>query len=196
MASLQVLILAAGSSSRMGRSKQLLQIDGEALLTRTIEAVKTAGISNEAITVVLGSNYEQHRTLIQPLHTRILHHVDWENGMGSSIKYGLAHIVNENPAGLLILVCDQPLLTPTHLLKLIDQFNEMPTAIIASGYNNTVGVPVIFPSAVWSQLTRIEDHQGAKNVMKQNEDKLITVDFPEGAIDLDTPEDHDAFKKR
>jgi len=185
------IILAAGSSSRMGQPKQLLKVNDETLLIRTIKTVAAAGLSNIEITVVLGSNYEQHRDIVSPLKINIQHNIDWANGMGSSLKYGLKSIVAQKPEGVLILVCDQPLLTSEHIQKLIQQFHVSPQSIVASHYNNTDGVPAIFPSTLFEQLLRIGDDQGAKKVLQQNRQNLISVDFPDGAIDLDTPEDYD-----
>lgn len=185
------IILAAGSSSRMGQPKQLLKVNDETLLIRTIKTVAAAGLSNIEITVVLGSNYEQHRDIVSPLKINIQHNIDWANGMGSSLKYGLKSIVAQKLAGVLILVCDQPLLTSEHIQKLIQQFHVSPQSIVASHYNNTDGVPAIFPSTLFEQLLRIGDDQGAKKVLQQNRQNLISVDFPDGAIDLDTPEDYD-----
>lgn len=184
------IILAAGNSSRMGQSKQLLKINDEELLVRTVKTVAASGLLNTEITVVLGSNYEQHRDIISPLNVNIEHNMDWTNGMGSSLKYGLKKIMEQKPAGVLILVCDQPLLTPEHIQSIIHQFQTSPQSIVASHYNNTNGVPAIFPSSLFEQLLMIADDQGAKKVLQQNQNSLISVDFPDGAIDLDTPDDY------
>lgn len=185
------IVLAAGSSSRMGQPKQLLKIGDEPLLVHTIKTVTAAGILSNEITVVIGSNYEQHRDIISPLNVNIEHNIDWANGMGNSLKYGLKKIVTQKPAGVLILVCDQPLLTPEHIQKLVQQFHLSPQSIVASHYNNTDGVPAIFPFTLFEQLLTIGEDQGAKKVLQQNRQNLISVDFPDGAIDLDTLEDYD-----
>lgn len=184
------IILAAGNSSRMGQPKQLLRINDEALLVRTIKTVTAAGLLNTEITVVLGSDYAQHRDVVSPLKVNIEHNINWADGMGSSLKYGLKKIMEQKPIGVLILVCDQPLLTPQHLQKIIQLFQASPQSIIASHYNNTNGVPAIFPSPLFDQLLMIGDEQGAKKVLQENQHNLISVDFPDGAIDLDTPEDY------
>lgn len=187
------IILAAGNSSRMGQPKQLMRINDEALLVRTIKTVAAAGLLNTEITVVLGSDYAQHRDVVSPLKVNIEHNINWADGMGSSLKYGLKKIMEQKPAGVLILVCDQPLLTQEHLQKIIQLFQTSPQSIIASHYNNTNGVPAIFPSPLFDQLLMIGDEQGAKKVLQQNQHNLISVDFPNGVIDLDTPEDYKTF---
>src|SRR5687768_5483312 len=99
------IILAAGPSSRMGQSKQLLNIKGEKLLAKTILTVLKAEIP--AVTVVLGAQEKEHRNVIQHLPVDIVYNKHWERGMGSSLKSGLLHIRSKHPAldAVVVLVC-------------------------------------------------------------------------------------------
>lgn len=184
-----IIILAAGSSSRMGTSKQLVRVDQEPLLRKT---VKTAIESEpEGIVVVLGANPEEHRKALEDFNIDVTVNNNWQSGVGSSIKAGVKFI-RENyrdSKGVIVLVCDQPLLKADHIKRLIHEQKHSEKSIVASSYAGTVGVPVFFKNEIFPQLLAMDDSEGAKKIILKNKGKMISVDFPGGEIDLDTPED-------
>lgn len=190
-----IIVLAAGSSSRMGRSKQLLDIDGQPLLCRCVDHALAASPSQ--VVVVLGANEKPHRELLEKLPVQILSNFYWKTGMGSSIKTGLNYLIQSGAEldAVILMVCDQPALTSDHLQKLIQIFHEKKKAIIASGYSNSSGVPVLFSRSFFSNLLLLNDDQGAKKIVQQFPDQVETVAFPNGSIDLDTEEDYQNFLK-
>jgi len=190
-----IIVLAAGSSSRMGRSKQLLEIDGQPLLCRCVEHALAASPSQ--IVVVLGANEKPHREVLEKMPVDIVSNFYWKTGMGSSIKTGLNYLIQSNGEldAVILMVCDQPALTSEHLLKLIQKFHEKKKAIIASSYSKSNGVPVLFGRSFFSNLLLLNDDQGAKKIVQQFPDQVETVAFPKGSIDLDTEEDYQKFLK-
>ncbi|HEU5292315.1 MAG TPA: DUF559 domain-containing protein, partial [Cyclobacteriaceae bacterium] len=136
-----IIVLAAGSSSRMGQSKQQLLIDGKSLL---IHSAQTA-IKSEAdkVIVVLGSEEQSHRKLLNNLSVDTVFNSRWQSGMGSSLKAGLNHAISKNPetSAVIVMVCDQPLLKPDHLNSLIKKYRDTNALLVASLYSNTTGVP-------------------------------------------------------
>ncbi len=183
------IVLAAGSSSRMGRSKQLLEIDGEPLLCRCIKVALAANPDN--VVVVLGANEKPHRDAIAKLPVQIVLNHYWKTGMGSSIKTGLNYLLQSGLEldAVIILVCDQPSLSSEHLQRLIDTFTGTQKPIIASAYADSKGVPVLFGRTFFSNLLLLADDHGAKKLVQQFPDRVEAVDFPQGANDLDTEED-------
>ena len=190
------IILAAGSSSRMGESKQMLTINGQRLLVRTIQTVLDSGIQD--VVVVLGSDESIHRKAIGNLPVDTTFNDEWENGMGSSIKHGLLHVTSRHPVpeAVIILVCDQPLLGHRHLQALVAKYQQAAKPIIASSYAQQPGVPVLFDHTCYERLLGLEDKEGAKKVILKNLSDVALVPFPGGEIDLDTMEDYQAFLKR
>jgi len=188
------LILAAGSSSRMGKSKQLLHVDGQPLLRKTIET--TLASHANSILVVLGDNSDSISKSISDMPVDCILNENWTEGIGSSLKSGVREIQKRylNAEAILILVCDQPLLTADHLNELIRKYIGLKKLIIASGYTNTAGVPAIFDKALFHQLLALENHQGAKKIIEQLAESTVVVSFAEGAVDLDTPEDYSRYK--
>jgi molybdenum cofactor cytidylyltransferase len=183
-----ILLLAAGASLRMGTSKQLLVVDGEPLLLRSVHAALE--VSSD-VTVVLGANAHAHRVVLGDLPIRIVDHPGWELGMGSSLKAGLKAIVATNPSAteVLVMLCDQPKVGGAHLKTILKEASRSDHEIIASRYQNTLGVPSLFKASVFSDLLGLADEAGASKLIRSHPEKVEAVDFPDGAIDLDTPDD-------
>lgn len=184
------LILAAGASSRMGRPKQTLPIGEDILLVHTTKQAITAALG--PVFVVLGSNGAEHQTRLHAFDISVYHHPDWSAGMGSSLKAGVHEVLRLYPTTtqLLVMVCDQPRITAIHLQQLHAAASHNQAGIIASRYNNTLGVPVIFKAPYFDALLQIPDQAGAKIILQQHPNDVLALDIPEGATDLDTPDDY------
>jgi molybdenum cofactor cytidylyltransferase len=91
------------------------------------------------------------------------------------------------------MVCDQPLITASHLKKLIERYKETKSSIVASFYSGSAGVPALFEKSLFERMLSINDEQGAKKIINQYPDLVNAVDFPEGAIDIDKEEDVKKF---
>lgn len=194
--SVAIVLLAAGSSSRMGQSKQLLQINREPLLLHTTKAALASGVKN--VVVILGAHEQVHRDVINNLPITIITNHYWKSGMGSSIKTGMNNLLRLFPetAAVIIMVCDQPAITGNHLRMLIQKFEDTKGPIIASAYADTAGVPVLFARPFFSNILMLRDEQGAKKIIQQFSTQVNTVDFPGGLHDLDTAEDYKNFIDR
>jgi molybdenum cofactor cytidylyltransferase len=185
-----IVILAAGSSSRMGQSKQLLPVHDTTALSHAITVALHA--KPAVVAVILGAHAKQHRESIQSMPVSIVVNEQWEAGMGSSLKAGLRHIETHHPnvTAVLFMVCDQPALTTQHLLKLIGKAEK---PIVASYYAGSPGVPALFKKSLFPSLNALGDDQGAKKMFQLFPEQVSTVDFPKGELDLDTPEDYQAY---
>jgi molybdenum cofactor cytidylyltransferase len=190
------IVLAAGSSSRMGQAKQLISIAGETLLEKIITTAVQAGATKTV--VVVGANHQAVSSIQKPNVAEFVHNPQWENGMGSSLKCGLNHVITQFPEteAALFLVCDQPLLDASHLKKMLEKFHPTQSPIVASFYSGGNGVPVLFHKSLFGPLLTIDDRQGAKKIIELNPVLVKSVDFPNGAVDLDTPEDLKEFQNR
>ncbi len=187
-----ILLLAAGSSSRMGQSKQLLTVDGEALLTRSAKAACAAA---PVVAVVLGARFEEHERALDGLPLIIVENKGWEKGMGNSLKAGLFELLRSVPDAqtVTIMVCDQPNISSAHLGRLLEQSGKTEKSIVASAYSGTLGVPALFKRDRFPDLQATTDEAGAAKLIRTHPEMVEAVDFPGGTIDLDTPEDYKAF---
>ena len=183
------VILAAGSSSRMGRPKQLLRFDGETLLRRAAHAALGAGC--DPVVVVTGAHAELMREELRGLDVLEVENQRWETGMGSSVGAGIEKLLEARPAvdAVVLLLCDQPFVTREVVAGLVTARRDTGRDVVASQYGESYGVPALFGRALFDELTRLEGHAGAKQVIKRHAASAHFVTFPGGEIDVDTPED-------
>jgi molybdenum cofactor cytidylyltransferase len=184
-----IIVLAAGASTRMGQAKQLLRVQGESLLQRSVRTAMAT--SFRPIVVVLGAQRELVELELKGLEVKTTYNAAWSSGMGSSIASGMKHLLACAPdlERVLLLVGDQPYLS-TEVLIQLTQTNE-PLAV--AQYANTLGVPAMFERSLFPELKALGAAPGAKALIQQYRDQAAVVDFPDGAFDIDTPADWAAF---
>lgn len=187
--SIGAVILAAGASSRMGTSKQLLEYGGQTLVRRAALAAQEAGCN--PVVVVTGAHAEELEKELRGLNLQEANNPEWESGMGSSIRAGIQAVVmaNDKVTALVLMLCDQPFVTADVLSGLITAHRETGREIVASSYGLTIGVPALFGKAFFMELVRLESGAGAKQVIQRHLAQAHLLPFPQGEIDIDTPAD-------
>ena len=186
------IVLAAGASRRLGQPKQLLMHGNETLLERAIRLAHEAGAS--PVVVVLGAHIHIIRASIPFKNAVSVVNNHWEQGISTSIHEGLRTLDKTAPdaTGGLLISCDQPRLTAAHLRALIECFTaERAAAIAASTYAGALGVPAVFPRAVFPDLLALRGDIGARVLFAEPPCPLKTVEFAGGAVDIDSPADLD-----
>lgn len=184
-----IVILAAGASRRLGTPKQLVRFQQQSLLQRILQTAQHT--SARPIVVVLGAYASTILPDMQDSAVTVVINPDWESGMGSSIQTGVRELtrIDEHVSDLLILLCDQPFITPALLEDLINTHYRQNKGITACAYAATTGTPVIFHKRYFSRLLALNGQEGAKKIIIQHPEDLATVPFPDGIIDIDTPND-------
>jgi molybdenum cofactor cytidylyltransferase len=186
-----IIVLAAGGSSRLGAAKQLLEFEGEKLLRRSI---KTAGESKlGSVVVVLGAEFDEVQKNIADLSTDIVNNPNWATGMSSSIIAGLERIVSHSPSvsAAIFMLCDQPLVTSGTLQRIADVYSETNAKVVASEYNDTLGVPALFDRSLFDELRSLSGDKGAKSIINRHLNEVAKLYAPEAAIDIDTLADYE-----
>lgn len=177
------VVLAAGNSSRLGQPKQLLLYQGQTLVWRAAGAALGAGCA--PVAVVVGSERKKVADSLPDLEVIILPNESWRRGIGTSIHAGVATL--EDCDALIILACDQPHVDATLIRRLIARHQETQKPMVASAYAGTLGVPALFARECFEKLLLLGENEGAKTLLT---DQVERVNFPEGAIDIDTPPDY------
>jgi molybdenum cofactor cytidylyltransferase len=185
--------MAAGASTRLGQPKQLVKLGGRPVLHRVVaSAVSLAG---HAVTVVLGAHAREMTHLLAHSPASVVVHRGWEEGLGSSIRFGVASLPPACSAALIVLG-DQVAITADDLKRLAGAWGGEESVIAASVYEQRVGVPAIFPRICFPELAELRGDQGARLVLERNHFRLTRVPMPNAALDLDTPDDLVALTQR
>lgn len=183
------LILAAGASTRLGQPKQLLRLGGESLLRRTARLAIAARCA--PVFVVLGYAAERMRPELDGLSATVIVNEQWTEGMGSSLRCGIAALTQSHPPphAVLLLVCDQPRLTAEHLQTLLHRHETGSSPITASFYAQRDGVPAVLAASLFPGLLACTGDRGARDLIRSQADTVQRVPWPDGELDLDRPED-------
>lgn len=190
-----VIILAAGASSRMGRPKPLLPIDGAPLVVRAARAALDANVG--PVVCVLGNAAGPIEAALGSLPLFLTTNPRWAEGIGTSIQAGIRAVEQAGPApdGALIALCDQPGLTTGVITRLQRAFRGA-DHLVAAAYGGTVGAPAVFGRAYFQELLVLPPDAGAQRVLRAHAQELTTVELPELAVDLDTPEEYERYLGR
>lgn len=202
------LLLAAGASRRLGQPKALLRApSGAPMVAEMVERLLTGGC--ETVVVVLGAHADVVDValapvrLTQPGRVHTLRHVQWADGMGSSIAAGMRALRERLAegsvpyAGALLATCDMPAVTASHVAALHRQWRHDLRQRVASRWQDDtgaeiVGVPAILPVDDWLTLANLSGDQGARALLRAPD--TSRVDLPGGALDLDTPADVERWR--
>lgn len=189
-----IVLLAAGTSSRLGRPKQLLKIGEKTLIEKMADVGLATGCQH--VVVVLGAFFEKIKPAVDHLPVNILINENWSDGMGSTIACGMEFLMKNHPEteAVLLMVCDQPHVSPAVLKKLMETWRKTGAPVVASEYGGAFGVPAVFDQKLFAELATLDGEKGAKPLMLRYRDEMKLVAFPEGKIDLDTPEDFSCLK--
>ncbi|MDE1207694.1 nucleotidyltransferase family protein [Tenacibaculum larymnensis] len=189
-----ILILAAGSASRMGKMKQLLPYKSTTLLEWVIQQAQKSIVKN--VFCVLGANKDTIEKQLTSNTIKIIYNPNYESGLSTSIVTGIDFLQKHNFDNALIMLADQPHVTSEYLNSLIEASKKNPSKIITSNYQGSVGVPAIFPKKYFNDLLNLEGDKGAKNFLLQHNDNVIKVNSHQNLLDIDTPEDYQHLIKQ
>jgi len=189
-----LIILAAGRGGRFGQPKQNLIFQNQTLLNRAIETAMAS--TCRPIIVITGAYAELLDTPIESPDLRVVFNANWEEGMSSSIRMGIEIMKdNQDIDRALIMLCDQPLVTPSLIKEMLEKQQKSGKDIVGCSYNNTIGVPVLFDQTIFKELLLLEGHEGAKKILKNHPNDIATISFDGGILDIDTQEDYERLIK-
>jgi len=183
------VILSAGESSRMGRPKALLPVDGETFIGRIVGALARTRVGK--IIVVLGHDAERLKRRLEHLAVAFLVNADYMSGQLSSLQTAVRRLQSDRECdGMLVHLVDHPYISSTLVDTMIERFYESNKLIVVPRYRGTRGHPVIFSRALFAELLSAPPDQGAKAVVNAHRDETLEIETDDAgiAVDIDTPE--------
>jgi molybdenum cofactor cytidylyltransferase len=180
------IILAAGESSRFGQPKQLLDWHGQPFVRAVAKTALEAGLS--PVIVVTGANSEKVEAAIDDLDVKIIHNDKWKSGQGSSIKAGIASIMDMPMGGAIFLLTDQPQVTTSVLRALVEKHAESLFPIVAPMVIDQRANPVLFDRITFKDLAAIEGDVGGRAIFHKHRVEYLPWHDDRLLLDVDTPE--------
>lgn len=180
------VVLAAGSASRFGTTKQLAETGGQTLVARALENARA--IAGERTLLVLGHDRDAVARACAPLPGFLAINERYRDGIGTSIGCA-ARVLNDCADAILIVLADQPAVSAEDLATLVDSWSGRSDEIVAARFENTLGPPALLPRDTFADLLRLDGDSGAKALFADPRFRVREIDCPAAAIDVDRPED-------
>jgi molybdenum cofactor cytidylyltransferase len=184
-----IIILAAGSSSRMGEIKQLMIYKNKTFLQHIIGEAKNAGL--EPVICVTGYQQDLIARSISGMDISIVYNKQWREGMGSGISAGIKQVLPSDVDSVILAVSDQPYVSSDLFGTMQSMKDQSGKGIVACSYAGTLGTPVLFKKDYFNWLKSLNGNQGAKNIVKINLPDVCPVEFEKGSVDIDTKQDYE-----
>ena len=217
-----IILLAAGASSRMGDTKQLLPWKGTTLLGHAIETAEES-VADMTV-IVLGAHAEDILREIGDIPVKkarfpnrsveFVINEEWESGLGSSIATGIHYIQEKEIVydSVLVMLADQPLIDADYLNTMIETSyksdeigtkNEAPTKIgmgrrkkiVATAYKNKAGVPALFSNSYFDDLLELRDDRGAQKLINDPNQNTVVLSLESNTVDIDTKSEYQKLIK-
>ena len=188
------VVLAAGSSTRMGKNKLLFDLDGEPVVRRAVHRAVTAGL--DPVIVVLGYEAELVRRelggLDPPCH--IVVNSDYELGINSSLKTGIAALP-ATAVAVVVMLADMPLVTAEMIATLVTRYRSSDAPLVISDYEGVNAPPMLYDRVLFEELRVMEGEGCGRQVVRRHQASAVVVAWPVAALtDLDVPGDYELVR--
>lgn len=192
-ASVAGILLAAGTSSRMGANKLFLELEGETLLRRAARRALEGGLS--PLVVVLGHEAERARTELAGLPLSVVLNPDYERGITTSIAVGLA-AVPEQARAAVVLLADMPFVTPGMIAALVARYRTAGARLVLSDYQGVSAPPILYERSLFDELAALSGGSCGQRVVKRHRHEAEVLAWPASALaDLDVREDYERLRE-
>lgn len=188
------IVLAAGGSSRLGRSKQMLGWHGEPLARRAARAAVEGGL--DPVIVVTGAFAEEVESALGDMRVVIARCEEWQNGQSESLRTGLRRAMELRPDldGAAFLLCDQPFVGADVVRAVAELRARTLSAACAPRVGGRRCNPVLFGRELFAQLMELSGDSGGRQVLQGV--SVSFVDWPDARLgeDIDTAADYERMR--
>lgn len=188
------VVLAGGSSSRMGKNKLLFDLDGESVVRRSVRQAVRAGLN--PVIVVLGYEADAIERELDAVHPacRIVVNPDFERGINSSLKKGMAAIPDACVAAV-VMLADMPLVTAEMIAALVARYRTSDAPLVISDYDGVNAPPMLYDRALFGELRVMEGEGCGRQLVRRHRGEAAVVAWPAAALtDLDVPGDYELVR--
>lgn len=189
------VILAAGSSSRMGRNKLLLDLGGETVVRRAVRNAIDAGL--DPAVVVLGHEADRVKAELVGLSCRSVVNPHHAEGVCTSLQLGIREVEADAHA-LVVILADMPFVTAAMIRALVERRHETGAPLVISQYGDARGgdpvdaPPILYDRSLFAELLSMTGERCAKRVVRKHRGEASILCWPEEALrDIDVAEDYD-----
>jgi len=189
------VVLAAGTSSRMGQNKLTMPLGGKPLIRHAVEAALAGKL--EPVIVVTGNDADSVRRALADLPVRFAENETFHEGLSTSLRAGIA-AVPEACDGAMVLLGDMPAVGPELIKRLNAAFDPVRSrAICVATARGERGHPVLWGRQFFSDIEQLKGDIGARGLMAQHPDQVCEVEAGNDAplTDIDTPQALDAYTR-
>ena len=188
------VVLAAGTSSRMGRNKLLLEVAGQSVLRRAVRTAVDAGL--DPVLVLLGHESERARGEVADLDCEVVLNPEYQEGIHSSLRTGI-RAVPERCAGAVVLLADMPLVDAGMIRALVERYRAERPPLVVSDYEGVDAPPILYDRRLFPELRALEGEGCGKRVIKRHTGEAVRIGWPARALtDLDLPADVERVREQ
>ena len=184
------MVLAAGSSTRMGSPKQLLRVDGRPLLELVVD--RACASTLDRVLVVLGGNADAIQDGVDFGRAEVIHNPDHASGMSSSLRAGLG-VLGEDTDRAMVILGDQPDISPGLLDELLDLQTGSGLPAAALSFGGMLHPPVVLMRELWGDLRALDGDVGCRALIRARPELVAALPASASSrhpVDVDTPEDY------
>ena len=187
------VVLAAGTSTRMGRNKLFLELEGKPLVRHVVERASRAGF--DPLIVVLGHEAALVQRPLEGIAYQPVMNPDYERGVNSSLRAGIKAAAETGAEAAVVMLADMPFVTTEMITTLIDRYRGGDAPLVVSDYGGVNAPPILYDRSLFGELAVSEGQGCGKHVVKRHRHEAESVSWPvEALADLDVPADYDRMK--
>lgn len=186
------ILLAAGTSSRMGSNKLLFDLNGESVVRSAARRALAGGV--DSLVVVLGHQADRVRQELEGLPCQTVVNPDFEQGINTSLKTGVAALPEDVQAAM-VMLSDMPFVTPEMLSGLIARYRSSEAPLVISDYEGVNAPPMLYDRSLFGELLAMTGEGCGRQVVKRHRHEAEVLAWPAAALaDLDVPDDYARLK--
>ena len=186
------IVLAAGSSTRMGRNKLLLDVGGETLVRRAVRLAGEAGL--ESVVLVTGHARQEVEREVRDLDCTPIFNPDHESGIQTSVACGIAAVPTACAAAI-VMLSDMPFVTARMVRTMVERYAETDAPLVVSRYGEVNAPPILYGRGLFGEVSRMRAGCG-REVVRRHHRRAVAVDWPADRLrDLDRPDDYESVRR-